>query len=58
MTLYQQLALGEAKKRYAHYVVDCLALRNTHVNIQLHNFVEYLSAIETSHTIASFFMNR
>lgn len=53
--LYQQLALGEAKKRYAHFIVDCLTLRNTYANTQLHNFVEHLSAMETSRTIASFF---
>lgn len=50
--LYQQLAWGEAKKQYAHYIVDCLTIKNSHVNIYLHNVVETFSAIETSHTIA------
>ena len=53
--LYQQLALGEAKKRYAHFIVDYLTLRNTYANTQLYNFVERLFTIETSCTIASFF---
>lgn len=53
MNLYQQLAFGEAKKQFAHYIVDCITVRNSYVNIQLHNYVEYRSAIETSCTIAN-----
>ena len=51
--LYQQLAWGEAKKQYAHYIVDCLTIKNSYVNIYLHNVVETFSAIETSRTIAN-----
>ena len=47
--------MGEAKKQFAHYIVDCIAMRNTYANIQLHNYVEYRSAIETSRTIANAF---
>lgn len=53
MNLYQQLALGEAKKQFAHYVVDCLTFRNSYINNQLHNYVEFRSAIETSRIIAA-----
>ena len=51
--LYRQLAWGEAKKQYAHYIVDCLTLKNSYVNTYLHNVVETLSAMETSRTIAN-----
>lgn len=55
--LYQQLAFGEAKKQYAHYIVDCFTIRNSFENIQLHNLVEYFSAMETSLTIANAYRN-
>lgn len=55
MNLYQQLAFGEAEKQFAHYIVDCVTLQNSYWNIQLHNYVEYCSAIETSHTVANAF---
>lgn len=55
MNFFQQLAMGEAKKQFAHYIVDCLTMRNSYANIQLHNYVEYRSAIETSRTIANAF---
>ena len=51
MNLYQQLALGEAKKHFAHSLIDSFTVPYTFINIQLHNLVEYLSATETAHTI-------
>ena len=51
MNLFQQLALGESKKQFAHYVVDCLTVQNSYINIQLHNLVEHLSAMEATQTI-------
>lgn len=51
MNLFQQLSLGESKKHFSHYVVDCFTVQNSYVNIQLHNLVEYLSAMETAQTI-------
>ena len=57
MNLYQQLAMGEAKKQFAHYIVDCVTLRNSYENIALHNLVENLSAMETTRTISNAFRN-
>ena len=55
--LYQQLAWGEVKKQYVHYIVDCLTLKNSYANTKLHNFVETLSATETSRTLANAYRN-
>ena len=55
MKLYQQLAMGETKKHFAHYIVDCFTARYSYENIALHNLVETLSAMETSRTIANAF---
>ncbi len=55
MNMFQQLAFCEAKKRYAHYIVDCFTMPNSYVNMQLHNLVEYLSARETTNTIENFY---
>ena len=52
---YQQLAFGEAKKQFAHFVVDCITVRNSNKNIFLHNWVENMSAIETSRTLVNAF---
>ncbi len=49
--MYQQLALGEMKKNFAHNLIDSLTVQGTLVNIQLHNLVEYLSTMEKAHTM-------
>ncbi|MCI9405217.1 MAG: hypothetical protein HFJ22_07350 [Clostridia bacterium] len=51
MNMYQQLALGEMKKNFAHNLIDSLTVQGTLVNIQLHNLVEYLSTMEKAHTM-------
>lgn len=53
--LYQRLLLGDLKKRYAHYIVDCLTPIGSYANILLHNFAEFLSAMETYQTFLNVF---
>lgn len=55
MNLYEQLIFGESKKQLAHFIVDCFAPRHSYVNLYLHNFVECLSAFDTSQTFANAF---
>lgn len=53
MNLFEQLAIGKAKKQYVHYIVDCITIRNSYENIQLHTLVENMSVMETSRTIVN-----
>ncbi len=57
MTIFQQLALGEAKKRYAHDFVDSITVKYSYNYYMLHNWVEYLSRWDKVNTFYNAYRN-
>lgn len=54
---FHELVIGKAKTDYTHLLVDAFTVRGSCVNLQLHQFVRFLDALEKSNTIHNIFWN-